>query len=216
MLMGITLSGCLVSSIHPFFKPGDKIFNPSLNGNWVDEDSCIWVIEPRITTKGFMGESYQDSTYAITYYEDDGAIASLQGTLFELNGQHYVDFFPEPDKQHTSSEMASLHHVPVHTLARIHFSDDEVMLFWFGEEWLNKLFDENRIRIDHEKVTFTSHYESNILTAETEDLQKFIMKYMNDEKTSEEIEKAFAYQEETDEHVFLKLKPYNGTVPSNR
>ncbi len=43
------MSSCLVSSLHPFFKQKDKIFDPAMVGAWIDGDSCIWTIEPDIT-----------------------------------------------------------------------------------------------------------------------------------------------------------------------
>jgi len=217
-IIGLTMTGCLVSSLHPFYKTKDKIFDKALVGNWIDKDSSIWVIRSHMVSEGFMSDKPDrpDSTYSITYYESKDDISYLQGTLFMLNGQRYVDFFPLPDADHCSSDMTAFHHVPVHTLARMQFKQDTVMLFWFGEEWMNDLFENNRIRIAHEKVQFNSIYESNILTAETDDLQKFILKYMNDEKTTGEIENAFASGEETDAHVFLKLFPYDGPVPETK
>lgn len=217
-IAGLTLSGCLVSSLHPFYKMKDKVFDRALVGNWIDTDSSLWVIRANTMSEGFMSNKPDrpDSTYSITYYESKDAVTYLQGTLFILNGQRYVDFFPSPDADHCSSDMTSFHHVPVHTLARMQFKKDTVMFFWFGEEWLSDLFENNRIRINHETVNANADYERHILTAETDDLQKFILKYMNDEKTTSEIESAFASGEETDAHVFLKLFPYDGPVPETK
>lgn len=215
-LAALMMSGCLVSSIHPFYFNKDKVYDPSLVGSWIDSDSCIWIIEKNMTPEGlFSDKERSDSTYFIRYYEKSDACSYLQGTLFELNEERYVDFFPEPDADHFDTDMTQFHYVPVHTLARIRFDRDTMMLFWFGEEWLNKLFENNRIRIDHEKVTFSSAYQSNVLTAETEDLQKFILKYMNDETTAAQVENAFSQGEEPEEHAFVKLYPYEGSLPSN-
>lgn len=218
VLAALTMSGCLVTSLHPFYKMKDKVFDDALVGNWMDTDSSIWVIRPNMVSKGLFGNNNErpDSTYHVTYYEEKDSPSFLQGTLFELKGQRYVDFFPEPDGEHFLADMTAFHHVPVHTLARMRFKKDTLMLFWYGEEWLNDLFENNRVRIDHEKVQFSPHYESNILTAETADLQKFILKYMNDDKTIREIENAFARNNEADDHVFIKLFPYDGPIPGDQ
>ena len=42
-------------------------------------------------------------------------------------------------------------------------------------EWIEKLFDENKIRIKHEVIDGDA-----VLTASTDDLQKFFTKYVND------------------------------------
>lgn len=208
------LSSCLVTSLHRFFTPEDKIFKPELIGNWIDSDEGIWVIRENTYLKNQNGPRVSDSTYTIKYYEEENSISYLSGTLFMLNGKTYVDFFPDPDEDHFTADMSNYHHIPVHTLARFHSNKDSLMFFWFGEEWLSDLFEENRIRIDHEIVD-NGQYDSNLLTAETEDLQKFIKKYMDNKIIEDEIEKAFTLDEEADGHAYLKLYPYDGEIPCN-
>ena len=65
-------------------------------GTWVDGDSCIWTIHPNMKSEGFMEPEKHDSSYVITYFEDENKKAILQGTLFQLNNVDYVDFLPEP------------------------------------------------------------------------------------------------------------------------
>jgi len=206
------MSGCLVSSLHPFYKNSDKVYDQKLVGNWMDNDSVLWVIEPNEASQGFTSPSKKDSTFKIVYYEDEDSKAILVGTLFELNGIRYVDFVPDPDEEHCKSEMTGYHNIPVHTLARIEFNQDTIMLFWFGEEWLNELIEENKIRISHETIHIGPDYHRHVLTASTDELQKFILKYANDERTSKEIEATFSGNKGTDNHVFLKLYPYDGEV----
>lgn len=208
-----TMSGCLVSSLHPFYNHKDKIFDKQLIGNWMDGDSSIWVITANKSSSSFMGPEVLDSTFSITYYEDEQK-SLLQGTMFELDGKRYVDFYPDPDEDHCMSDMTSFHHVPVHTLARIKIKDNRVMLFWFGEEWLNELFEENRIRIAHETVEIGPSYSRHVLTASTEELQKFIRKYANAEDITKDIDQAFATgKESNDDHAFVMLSPFDGVLP---
>ena len=210
-----SMTGCLVSSLHPFYKEEDKYFNPVMVGNWIDGDSCIWTIHPNMITETFMGPEKQDSSYVITYYEDEGKYSVLTGTLFRLHGVDYVDFVPDPDEDHCTSDMTCFHHIPVHTLARVQYSRDSILMYWYGEDWLNDLFEQNRIRIKHETV-INGDYERHVLTASTDELQKFIRKYANDPKTVEEIEEIFTkgHTDDQDDYgLFLKLKPYHGELP---
>lgn len=208
------MTSCLVSSLHPFYKQQDIIYDTDMVGYWMDGDSAIWTIFPNMRSPQFMDPPVHDSTYRITYYEDDEKYTILKGTLFRLNGVDYVDFLPDPDEDHCTGDMASYHHVPAHTLARVQYSRDSIMLFWYSEEWLNDLFEKNRIRIKHE--TIASQDDRHVLTADTDELQKFIEKYANDPKTAEDIERIFAQgdSDEGDEYgIFLKLKPYRGELP---
>jgi len=202
------MSSCLVSSLNPFYKSEDKVYDPLMLGEWVDEDSSRWTIEAFTHSKEFMGPEVHDSSYRLTYYEDEGKVSILRGTLFRLNGVAYVDFTPDPDEEHCTADMTCWHHVPVHTLARVQYAADSIMLYWYGEEWLNELFEEKRIRIKHEKIQ-GSGYDRHLLTADTRELQKFIRKFANDPATVEEIEAIFAQgsTENTDDSgLFLKLK----------
>jgi len=212
------MSSCLVSSLHPFYKEKDKKFDNDMLGTWIDEDSGIWTILPNMLTEGFMEPEVHDSSYRITYYEDENSKSILTTTLFQLNGVNYVDFTPDPNEDHSTSDMATFHHVPVHTLARVQYCKDSILLYWFGDEWLNELFEQNRIRIKHETVSGLL-YDRQLLTASTDELQKFIKKYANDPKTAEEIEQIFShgYTEDQEEYgVFLKLKPYFGPLPEEQ
>jgi hypothetical protein len=53
--------------------------------------------------------------------------------------------------------------------------DDTLVIRRFDPEWLTELFKENRIRIAHEIVE-----DQVVLTAPTEDLQSFVVKYAED------------------------------------
>ncbi len=215
----LATSSCLVTSIHPFFNSEDMIYENSLTGMWIDDDSCIWTIEQEMGSDGFMGNEYPLSSYCITYYEGEGVTSQFIGTLFELKGLHYADFYPDPDEDHHTSDFIGMHHFPTHTLARVQLSQDSIMLYWYGEEWLTDLFEQNRIRIKHETVWIGTDYERQLLTAPTDDLQKFITKYANSPKTGIDVDEIFAQGEAGADKdwgetgAFLKLKPYEGPLP---
>ncbi len=219
LILALTaMSSCLVSSLHPFYKQKDKKFDTTMVGNWIDGDSCIWTILPNMVFDGLLEPKAHDSSYVITYYEDEDKYAALTGTLFQLNDVDYVDFIPDPNEDHCTSDMTTYHHVPVHTLARVQYNKDSILIYWYGDEWLNELFEQNRIRIQHETVRGLD-YDRQLLTASTDELQKFIKKYANDPKTVEEIEQIFAkgYTDGQEEYgVFLKLKPYKGPLPTKK
>jgi hypothetical protein len=219
LILALTaMSSCLVSSLHPFYKQKDKKFDTTMVGNWKDGDDCIWTIQPNMRFNGFMQPEVHDSSYTITYYEDVNTKSILTTTLFQLNGVDYVDFTPDPNEDHSTSDMTAFHHVPVHTLARVQYCKDSILLYWYGDIWLSELFEQNRIRIKHETVE-GFEYDRQLLTASTDELQKFIKKYANDPKTSEEIEQIFAhgYTDGQEEYgIFLKLKPYKGPLPEEK
>lgn len=222
ILTMLAMSSCLVSSLHPFFKSKDKVYDPAMLGSWIDGDSCIWTIEKNMISEEFMGPERADSTYRITYYEEEGMIGMFTGTLFRLKGNLYVDFYPDPNEDHHLSDFTSMHHFPTHTLARIGLDSEGIMLYWYGEEWLTDLFEQNRIRIKHETIEIGADFTRHVLTAPTDDLQKFITKYANSPKIGIDVDEIFARgvtssdDDWEDTGAFLKLKPYDGPLPNNK
>jgi len=175
-LLAVTLSGCLVKSIHPFYKEKDVIYDPTLVGYWLDNDSSLWTIE-QLKVSSVGPERVVDS-YKINYFEKKDEASEFEVHLFKLNGQTYVDFIPfdinVPD-------MTAFHLVPTHSIAKIEMSRDSINLKWFNESWLAGLLENNKIRISHETIKGEKgNDDSYILTASTEELQKFIIKYGND------------------------------------
>ena len=90
--------------------------------------------------------------------------------------------------------------MPTHSVAKVvRLDNDEVQIKWFNEDWLKMLFEQNRIRIAHEAVLDENPKNKDdkwyVLTAPTDELQKFIIKYGHD---------ATAFN--NDNSVWLRLK----------
>ncbi len=94
---------------------------------------------------------------------------------FKIKGQVFLDFTPLEVKELQSFE--ELHHIGIHTLAKLDKKGEDLKLTWLSEEKIKQLFKEKKIRISHEKIGFNK--EDILLTASSEDLQKFIAKYMD-------------------------------------
>ena len=218
ILVLASMTGCLVSSLHPFFKEKDKFYDEEMVGSWIDGDSCIWTIQRNTYITQFMGTEKLGNSYEITYFEEEDKPGYFSGTLFQLKGVNYVDFYPDSNEDHCVNAFLCWHHFPTHTLARVQYNSDSILLYWFAEEWLTELFEENRIRIKHETIEYAD-FTRQLLTASTDELQKFIKKYVSGPKMSEEVDKVFAKGYTDDQEafgIFLKLKPYNGPPPGSK
>jgi len=177
-IIGLLLSSCLVKSLHPFFKESDVVYKPELLGTFLDEDSATWNIKQHVYSKGFMLGDTADNSYLVEMIDENGVQSDFNVHMFELEGYLYLDFFPIQNDRF--DDLAGYHMVPVHSLARLDLvSDDELVISWFDEDWLSKLFEENRVKISHEEIKVGDYKETKeyVLTASTEELQKFIIKY---------------------------------------
>jgi hypothetical protein len=193
-LLAILMSSCLVKSLHPFYTGKDIVYKPELLGLWTGPDSARWEIRQHRSFAGFMKDEKPENCYDILYTNDKGSTKFL-AHMFSLGNQLYLDFYlPDVEGQ----DLAVMHLVPAHTLARVEPGKDQITIKWYNEEWLVRLFNENRIRIGHERIPYDLDEKNPdnfqvVLTAPTADLQKFILKYGNDPAAFENDKKKSDY-----------------------
>jgi hypothetical protein len=173
-LMVALLQGCIVKSLHPFFRESDVVFDRTLLSTWVDQNNDKWTIVP-----------YKDkpNAYEMHWREEEGNqdIVFL-AHLFKLQGELYLDVMPLTDHHDINMPLFEMHLLPAHSVAKVvMLSAAEVQIKWFDEDWLRMLFDQNKIKIAHEEVLDETPKDENdkwyVLTASTAELQKFIIKY---------------------------------------
>jgi len=170
------LSGCLVKSLHPFYKPSDIVYRKDIIGTYVDQEKGTWQIEQAIKQEFLKADSPQNH-YKITLVDDKKRKASFTGNLFKLDNNYYVDFFPEGGNNDDQIDLYNLHLLGVHTVAKVIIGKNSIHIKWYNEKWLSELFEQNKIRLAHEKV---DNNDAVVLTASTNDLQKFMRKFAND------------------------------------
>ena len=181
-LVLLLISGCFVKSLHPFYRENDVLYKKELTGNWLGNDSSTWKIEQGMKSTGLFKPETPDNAYLVTYTDKKGT-AKFKVHLFQLRNRYFLDFYPE--EVESSNDMMAAHLVPMHTVARVDLSQGKMTIQWYNEEWLIGLFRQNKIRIAHEKVPSDEGKTGGddfqvVLTASTEDLQKFMLKYMDD------------------------------------
>ncbi len=172
--LAMILSSCLVKSLHKFYSEEDILYKKELIGSWLDSDSTKWVISQYTFSKFMKGDTL-DNSYLVEMYEEDAPLPSeFNVHLFQLGEKLYLDFSPIRNDQY--NEMLDVHLVSTHSIARVKFEKNgEVGISWFNQGWIEDLFKENKIKISHEVVG-----EEYVLTASTEELQKFLKKYDNE------------------------------------
>lgn len=180
LLLAVIVSSCIVKSLHPFYKPKDVIFKKELIGTWLDQESNKWTIKQTVhhpggPIPGNPADSLQNN-YSVSYTDKDGTSKFIVH-LFQLNHQLYVDFYPDDVNV---PDLTAFHLVKAHSIAKIGISKDSLSIKWFNEAWLADLLKNNKIRISHETIHKKYQDDSYILTASTDELQKFLIKYGND------------------------------------
>ena len=177
------LESC-VTSLHPLYTNKDITYDKSLIGSWkADSSEEVWTLEnmlavemeplkndpERASKEGFKKRFISEKTYLLTY-EENGEKRTFSAHLVKL-GQHlFLDLYP--GSLDLKNSFFADHFMPVHTYAKINVYNNKLELYFLNSERLYKLMNENNIRIKHEKMEYF-----NLITASTEDLQKFVMKF---------------------------------------
>jgi hypothetical protein len=172
------LSGCVVYSFYPLYNEKDLFENKILLGNWMDEDSSMWSFTyPKM---GNNENSPVDKTgYELRIKEKDEPELSkgfFDVKVIKLQGHYFLDFYLK-DIGKDDLTLFDFHIIPVHTFAKLTIEKDSVIIQWFNQDWMKELIKENKIRIHHE-----DNGEIVLLTAKPDELQKFVIKYVNSEE----------------------------------
>lgn len=174
-IAALAVTGC-ITSVHPLFTDQELIYKPELEGAWNNSDETL-IFSGK--SKTFLGH---DKTFYSIQYVENSDTTQLIGRLGKLGGQYFLDMTID-DNDPKVKDLIGLYVFPVHIFFKISFANDKISMnsFALSSDWLDKLIRERRIRIDHE-------IEQNqiLLTASTEELQKFVIKYENEPKAFED------------------------------
>jgi hypothetical protein len=171
-------SGCVVYSFYPLYTEKDLFPNTLLLGKWLDEDGTEWNFEYAYKGKR-VPENMDSTSYILTQkYKDEEMDDSSEFSVhvIKLGRNYFLDFYME-DYMNDDLLLKNFHIIPVHTFAKLTVKENKLEIHWFDQEWLEDLLKKNRIRIHHE-----NNGDFILLTAKPAELQKFVLKYADDEE----------------------------------
>lgn len=173
------LAGCVVTSVYPFYTSKDLVFDQALVGEWSKSspsDNERWKFEPD-----------GDQAYKVTYTSDDKPSA-MRGHLFKLEGQTFLDLFPEDVKDETLPPP-----IPSHMLLRVLEVTPTLRMAPLNFKWLSELLEKDPKALRHHLTPEGGKPDDRrlVLTADTQELQRFVIKHL---KTEAAWEDAFELQ----------------------
>ncbi len=193
-VMGVfLLNSCIVKSLFPFYTKDSISFEQKFIGKWHDEKNnyCevfsfkeMYLKDKKVSSPEDLSEEdleeykmYKDGYYV--ELSDEERNASFVAMPFKIRDQLFLDFSLFDVDMNTINPVATGHLVGMHTLAKLEFSNDDnsVELLWFSEKKLVQLLEEDRIKIKHERTGVNQ--TGYLLTASSEELERFITKYID-------------------------------------
>ena len=168
----IATQSCTIFSLNPLYHEDDLLEEPALLGAWQEDDEG----------KEFVSfEKYEGKRYIFRYMEKDGPekidSVSFEAGLLKVGEHYFLDLYPYYEQESSESDYLFRGFIPTHSFLKIEWNKDDLDLYIFSYDRLQELFEQNRIRIRHQ--TFEDYI---VITASTDELQKFIKKYADDEK----------------------------------
>ncbi len=169
-----------IPSLYPLYRDKDLLTDDRLNGVFSDgEDDCWEFRHIGPEEAGALGGDWKHYRSGYTYHltvSEDGIKEDFAAHLLRLGEDLYLDFFPV--EYEICPDFLSMHLAPSHIFAKVELADEHIVFHFFDPDWLDELIEKDRIKISH--VELSDRY---LLTAKTEELQKFILKFANDSTT---------------------------------
>ncbi len=166
LIVSVIFGSCtLIPSLNPLYKVKDIFFKESLLGTWASTEEKMnesWAFEKDKVVK---------NSYKLIHTKN-GEKRELNAVLVKIGNDIFIDIFINQLKLEFDNYLYRSHFFPVHTFSKIKIEKDEIIIQMFDYEWMTKKIKEKQIEIDY---IVSSDY-SFLLTASTEDLQKFVIK----------------------------------------
>ncbi|HEX3626629.1 MAG TPA: hypothetical protein VH280_14535 [Verrucomicrobiae bacterium] len=162
------LAGCVVFSVYPFYMPKDLVFDSSVTGHWMESKSpnVSWQFDD-------VGGKY----YLLTVMDTERT-NGFEAKLFQLKNYRFLDLLTTNRDPFRSYEM------PVHLICKVaHNGETNLSLHFLDYGWLSDLLSTNPSALRHVIVPDEAGDTTNhmvYLTAETKELQKFLLKHVDD------------------------------------
>jgi hypothetical protein len=167
IILVLGMTGCFVLSVHPLYFEKNLVFESGLVGTWGEEEhekdlSELWIFKEA-----------GDKSYQLIIREEEEGEGMFEAHLLKLGEHMFLDLYPEEPE--TGSEFYNIHVIPAHSFIRVSLEGHVLRLGFFDLEWLKKNIEEGKVSIKHERRDDTI-----VLTASTEELQKFVLKHVEE------------------------------------
>jgi hypothetical protein len=156
------LASCVVTSVYPFYTAKDVVFDPALVGAWAETGSTNTANEHWRFEKA-AGQAYK------LIVQDNEKQTEFDTHLFKLKGRFFLDLCPRerPDNS-----------LPLHYLFTVARLEPALEMNMLDYDWLKKLIEKDPKAIHHIFVPKKLGEDGEgdlVLTADTAELQKFIL-----------------------------------------
>jgi hypothetical protein len=157
------LTGC-VGSVHPLYVEGETVFREELVGEFQTQ---IGMGAPTI----WKVESIDDEAYRVTIPSGVKQEHWIMHVV-ELDGQLYLDLYPETVEETVEADATP----PRHFISRLRFEEGLPISAGIDHDWFDSYLADHPDELSVER----RERKMPLITAETEELQQFIIAHADD------------------------------------
>ncbi|CAG0979682.1 hypothetical protein PHYC_01697 [Phycisphaerales bacterium] len=170
-IAAFTFLGCSAPSVNPLVSDSIATTDEGLSGTWHEADS---------TDNTYVVTPVGDKQYRLTMIPEDGDahVSALAMRLAKVGGETFVQIAVTQAAGNRVSESAPGVVMPVYQFMKFERAGDTLNVWFMSTGWLKELSDKGVLEIAHTRLPDDPHI---LLTASTEDLQKFHTKHLKTE-----------------------------------
>lgn len=167
LLAVVVLGGCfpLLSSLHPLYTDDTIVFEERLVGKWADGD-VIW----QFNRDG-------ENAYKLRIVDDNSKEGYFNAHLVQLENMLFLDVFPDGKTLEDVQTFYAIHLFPMHTFIKVEQTEPNLVLRMMDVDKVYEVLKNDPNLLKHE----VTENDDLVLTAATQDLQKFVVEYANTE-----------------------------------
>jgi hypothetical protein len=163
LVLGIVVAGGCVPTVHELYTNNVTVFDSNLIGTWGEPNSEKFTIQ-RIDA----------NSYSILYTGTDSKSVKLGGHLVSLGKTKFMDM-ELVDYQTTDNDLAKCFLMPVHYIVKIERTGSKLVYSVMDSDGFSAILKKDPDAVKHEKLR-----DSWLVTASTEELQKFVAAHADD------------------------------------
>lgn len=168
--LGLIFTGCLVTSMHPFYSEDIVVFDPNLVGEWIGENE----------NESLMFIQQKEKEYRMFLKEEEDTL-EFQTYLFKIQEQLFLDLYPLSTRLDEDT-FSGMHYLSLHSILLVKQIEPTLQLINLNYQWLKDQIQSDPSCIAHETVG-----DRIILTASSKELQRFIIGHVQTEGAFETI-----------------------------
>ncbi|MEK7675438.1 MAG: hypothetical protein AAB676_06360 [Verrucomicrobiota bacterium] len=190
--------GCTVPSLHPLYTEKDLVFDPALEGKWVEagaedeymalspvakddstseqtrEEKPQLVDPPAPESQEHKAWSFEleGEKYKLTIPYKEGKDIVFEAHLLKLDNTLFLDLYPHQSILDSIGDNYYASLVPTHLFLKVRQIKPTLQLAALNDRWLDGFLAKHPRAIKHERIN-----KVLVLTASTKELQRFVRRH---------------------------------------